>query len=123
MTETIRRVVTYTVYRVVALALTVVVGVYLAILIANMGGYVDQIRKAQIDEAVGASVLGDRSLQGLPPSELRRIIDQRKEIEYKRLGLDKPFLVRSFAYLWDALTLNLGRAEQLSSDSGSRRCD
>jgi peptide/nickel transport system permease protein len=58
MTETIRRVVTYTVYRVVALALTVVVGVYLAILIANMGGYVDQIRKAQIDEAIGASVLG-----------------------------------------------------------------
>jgi ABC-type dipeptide/oligopeptide/nickel transport system permease component len=65
--------------------------------------------------------MGDRSLQGLPPSELRRIIDQRKEIEYKRLGLDKPFIVRSFSYLWDALTLNLGRAEQLSSDSGSRQ--
>lgn len=121
MLETLRRVLTYTVYRVVALALTVVVGVYLAILIANMGGYVDQIRKAQIDEAIGASVLTDRSLQGLPPSELRRIIDQRKELEYKRLGLDKPFLIRSFSYLWDALSLNLGRAEQLSSDSGSRQ--
>lgn len=115
------RVVKYTFFRGLAISVTMVVGVYLAILIANMGGYVDQIRKAQIREAVGAVVLTDPALQQLPPSEVRRIIDQRIELEEKRLGLDRPFIMRSFSYLWDALTLSLGRAEHLSSDSGSRQ--
>lgn len=119
--EALTRVVKYTLSRGVALAVTVVVGVYLAILIANMGGYVDQIRIAQIREGVGAAVLADPTLQQLPPSEVRRIIDQRIELEIKRLGLDRPFVWRSVSYLWDALTLSLGRAEQLSSDSGSRQ--
>lgn len=119
--EALRRIAKYTLYRGIALAVTVIVGVYLAILIANMGGYVDQIRIAQIREVVGAAVLADPTLQQLPPSEVRRIIDQRIELEIKRLGLDRPFIWRSFSYLWDALTLNLGRAEQLSSDSGSRQ--
>lgn len=119
--ETLRRVVKYTLSRGVALAVTVVVGVYLAILIANMGGYVDQIRKAQIREGVGMAVLADPTVQTLPPSELRRIIDERIALEEKRLGLDRPFIWRSFSYLQEALTLSLGRAEQLSSDSGSRQ--
>lgn len=119
--EALVRIVKYTLFRFVALFLTVVIGVYLAILIANMGGYVDEIRKAQIREGVGAAVLGDPTLQTLPPDELRRIIDQRVKLAEQLQGLDKPFIWRSFSYLADALTLSLGRAEQLSSDSGSRQ--
>jgi peptide/nickel transport system permease protein len=95
--------------------------VYLAILIANMGGYVDEIRKAQIQEQVGASMLADPKLRALPPSEVRRVIDQQIELEEQRLGLNRPFIVRSFTYLRDALTLSLGRAERLTSDKGSRQ--
>ena len=40
------RVLRYVMLRAVSLFVTVVIGVYLAILIANMGGYVDEIRKA-----------------------------------------------------------------------------
>lgn len=119
--EGLRRVAKYTLFRVVALFATVVVGVYLTILIANMGGYVDKIRIAQIREGVGAAVLADPTLATLPPSELRRIIDARVDLEVKRLGLDRPFILRSFVYLADALTLSLGRAERLTSDSGSRQ--
>jgi peptide/nickel transport system permease protein len=119
--ETLVRVIRYMVVRAVSLFLTVVIGVYLSILIANMGGYVDQIRKAQIREQVGATALADRSLRLLPPAEIRRIIDQRIELEEKRLGLDRPFILRSFTYLSDALTLSLGRAERLTSDKGSRQ--
>jgi peptide/nickel transport system permease protein len=119
--ETLVRVIRYMAIRAVSLFLTVVIGVYLSILIANMGGYVDQIRKAQIREQVGATALADRSLRLLPPAEIRRIIDQRIELEEKRLGLDRPFIVRSFTYLTDALTLSLGRAERLTSDKGSRQ--
>lgn len=119
--ETLGRVMRYMAIRAVSLFLTVVIGVYLSILIANMGGFVDQIRKAQIREQVGATALADRSLRLLPPAEIRRIIDQRIELEEKRLGLDRPFIVRSFTYLTDALTLSLGRAERLTSDKGSRQ--
>jgi peptide/nickel transport system permease protein len=119
--ETLARVARYVVIRAVALFLTVVIGVYLSILIANMGGYVDQIRKAQIREQVGGAALADQNLRRLPPAEVRQIIDQRIELEEKRLGLDRPFVLRSFSYLSDALTLSLGRAERLTSDKGSKQ--
>jgi peptide/nickel transport system permease protein len=119
--ETIGRVAKYTGFRAIALFLTVVVGVYLTIIIANMGGRVDQIRIAQIQESVGARVAADPKLQMLPASEIRNYIDAQVELQKKSLGLDRPFMVRSFSYLKDALSLSLGRAEVLTSDSGSKQ--
>lgn len=119
--ETVARIAKYTLFRAVALSLTVVVGVYLTILIANMGGHVDQIREAQIRETVGQIFLSNPELQRLPPQERQKLYDQMVELERKRLGLDKPFIVRSFSFLKDALSLDLGRAQYLTSDSGSRR--
>jgi peptide/nickel transport system permease protein len=37
-------------------------------------------------------------------------------LEEERLGLDRPFLLRSFGFLANAMTLNLGMAESMSSD-------
>lgn len=118
---TLTRLLKYAAYRTVALLSTVVIGVYLTIVIANMGGYVDQIRITQIREAVGSGVAADPKLQALPATEMSRLIEQRVELEVTRLGLDRPFFVRSFTYLKDALTLSLGRAEKITSDSGSRQ--
>ena len=56
----------------------------------------------------------------MPSSELKALIDERVQLEYERQGLDKPFILRSFRYLLDAVTLNLGRSEHITSDSGSR---
>jgi peptide/nickel transport system permease protein len=39
--------------------------------------------------------------------------------EIHRLGIDQPFLLRSFNFLKDAVTLNLGRALNMTSNSGS----
>jgi peptide/nickel transport system permease protein len=119
--ETLTRVARYTLLRATALLLTVVIGVYLTVLITNMGGHVDNIRIAQVRESVVGAVLSDPELQGLPPSETQRLIEQRVQLEIQRLGLDQPFIWRSFTYLTDALSLNLGRAEHLTSDSGSRQ--
>jgi peptide/nickel transport system permease protein len=119
--QTLTRVLRYLVVRAVSVFLTVVVGVYLSILIANMGGYVDQIRKAEIREQVGTAIMADRNVRLLPAAEARRIIDERVELEEKRLGLDRPFMLRSFQYLADALTLSLGRAERITSDKGSKQ--
>lgn len=114
------RMLRYTLLRLVALFFTVVIGVYLTILIANMGGKVDDIRKAQIREQVDLFVNENPDLRQLSNDERREFVDQQVALREKRLGLDQPFYLRSFRYLSDALTLNLGFAEQLTSDSGSR---
>ncbi len=119
--DTVTRIAKYVLYRGVTLFFTVVIGVYLTVLIANMGGYLDTIRIAQIREGIQAELLNDPSVRGLPAGEIRRMMDERLAIEMNTLNLDQPFAVRSINYLSDALTLNLGRSEFLSSNSGSRQ--
>ena len=118
--DTVSRVTKYALFKAVLLLLTVVVGVYLTILIANMGGYVDRIRAAQIREAVALSMRGDDSLQMLTQEERIVIMNEMIQQEEERLGLNQPFVVRSFRYLTNALILDLGFAEQMTSDSGSK---
>ena len=116
----IRKLLRYTLMRGVALMVTVIIGVYLSVLIANMGGYVDKIRMAEIKEQVGMEVRANPTFKFLPPSDVKKYMDDRVQLEIKRLGLDKPFITRSFSYLIKAITLDLGRAERMSSDSGSK---
>ncbi len=118
--ETLRRVGSYTLRRVVVLLATVVVGTYLAVLIANWGGEVDKMREAQCKEKAGISLQADPALQQLPPQQRQRRYEQEVERCKTLQGLDRPFFQRSLEYLRDALTLSLGRAIQLTSDSGSR---
>ncbi len=119
--ETIIRLLRYTGLRLLALFLTVAAGVYITVLVANMGGYVDEIRRGQIREGIILEKSVDQQFMQLDQEERNRIIAQEIEIEERQLGLDQPFVIRSFRYLTNALTLNLGFSEQLSSDSGSRR--
>jgi len=114
------RILRYTATRLITLLLTTIVGAYLTIIIANMGGYVDEIRKALIREEIAVFVGLSPQYSHLTPSQRRELVDQLAEVEFQRLGLDQPFWgVRSIRYLGNALTLNLGRAEFLTSDSGS----
>jgi peptide/nickel transport system permease protein len=121
LAESLARVGKYTARRVVVLLVTVVVGTYLAVLIANWGGAMDEIREAEIRETVGMTMKGDRRVAALPPDEFRRRYDLEVERHKKLHGLDRPFIWRSFEYLWDALRLDLGQANHLHSDSGSKR--
>lgn len=111
----------FTISRLIAQAITVVLAIYVTILIANMGGAVDDIRKGVIREQIAFSAGFSEDYQRLQSSEERRDwIDKRVEIAEKASGLDQPFAVRSVRYLTGALTLNLGRSESMYSDSGSR---
>ncbi len=103
-----------------ALFIAVVIGIYLVILIANMGGYVDQMLIGQARERISLQVSMDPEFKQLPTEERLQMIDDLVAVEEKRLGLDQPFLIRSFRFLGNALTLKLGRSQFMSSDSGSR---
>ena len=50
------RILKYSGARLVSLFITVVIGVYLTIMIANMGGYVDEIMRGQIRDGIYAQL-------------------------------------------------------------------
>lgn len=104
--------------RVLALMVTVLIGVYLTIVVANMGGQVDELREIQIRSEVSEAVRADPEI---PPEERAELVERRVQMERERLNLDQPFVLRSVDYLRRAMLLDLGRAEQMHSDLGSRQ--
>ncbi len=118
---TFNRVARYTLVRLITLFITVVIGVYLTVLIANMGGYVDEIRRGEIRETIQMRMLTDPTLRNLPADVRMKQMEEMIRLQEKYYGLDQPFVVRSVRFLKNALTLNLGRSLQLTSDSGSRQ--
>ncbi len=115
------RLLRYSALKLLALFITVTIGVYLTVLIANMGGHVDEIRRGQIREEVALELTTNQEFQSLPEAERTANMQERIAIQERRYGLDQPFILRSFGYLYDALTLQLGFSDSLTSDSGSRQ--
>jgi len=117
---TLVRVAKYTGLRSVTMIVTIVIGVYLTILIANMGGYVDEIMRGNIQDQIANTLRNQESFKKLSPEAQEKLFQQEVRNEEIRLGLDQPFIIRSFRFLWDGLTLNLGRSLHMTSDTGSR---
>ncbi|HMV28950.1 MAG TPA: ABC transporter permease, partial [Anaerolineales bacterium] len=115
------RMLRYIAMRVLTLFTTVVIGVYLTILIANMGGYVDQIIRGQIRDTITQSVANNPTLRNMDPETRRKLIEEQITLEEKRRGLDTPIAIRNFRHLTQALQLDLGRAFNITSDSGSKQ--
>jgi peptide/nickel transport system permease protein len=119
--STFARVSRFLVVRLLTLFATVVVGVYLTIMIANMGGYVDQIMKNEIRDRVTQQIALNPATQKMDPEVRKKLIADSIKLEERRLGLDIPIAIRNARYLSNALTLKLGRAINLTSDSGSKQ--
>jgi peptide/nickel transport system permease protein len=115
------RVLRYVSVRLLTLFATVVVGIYLTIMIANMGGHVDQIIKTEIRDRITQAFIASPSTQQMDPEVRRNLIQEKIALEEERQGLNTPIAVRNFRYLSNALTLNLGRAINMTSDSGSKQ--
>lgn len=121
MREIVSRLGKFTLIRAVLLFLAVIVAVYITVIIANLGGELDDIRRAEIRYEIGAAAFGNPSFQGMPPEVVAQMLDDLAEQEFERLGMNRPFFpMRSFEYLWRGLSLDLGRAERINSDAGSR---
>ena len=118
---TLIRVSRYIVVRLLTLFVTVVVGIYLTIMIANMGGFVDTIMRGEIRERVTQTIINSPSAKQMEPSVREKLIKDRIAAEEERVGLNVPIAIRNFRYLSNALTLKLGRALNMTSDSGSKQ--
>jgi peptide/nickel transport system permease protein len=114
------RLIKYSGVRLLILFFTVVVGVYLTIMIANMGGYVDKIMKSEIKERFTQMVAANKNYRRLTTEARKKLTEELIANEEDRLGLNTPFVVRTFSYLSNALQLKLGRAINMTSDTGSR---
>jgi peptide/nickel transport system permease protein len=120
-TGTFVRVSRYVIVRLLVLFATVVIGVYLTIMIANMGGFVDTIMKGEIRDRVTQSIAANPTARQMDPAVRKQLIEDTIAKEEERLGLKIPIAIRNFRYLSNALTLNLGRAINMTSDSGSKQ--
>lgn len=118
---TLKRLLRFMSFRILMLIVTIVIGVYTTILIANMGGYVDTIMRNDIKERINMQVAAMTANKPITTEARKIMAEEMIALEVKRLGLDTPFVIRSFRYLGNALQLNLGRAIYMVSDSGSRQ--
>ena len=123
--QTIWRLINYIGVRFLAGMATVTVGVYLTVLIANMGGALDDVRRAFIQEQVATvvalQVQTNPAIRAMSTEQRNELIEQQIALAEKRFGLDQPFIIRSFRSLWSAMTLNLGFADNMVSDAGSKQ--
>lgn len=119
--NTLVRVARYTGVRLITLFVTIVIGIYLTIVIANMGGYVDSIMRSEIRERVTQMVMSNPANKNMANETKRKLTEEMIQLQEKRMGLDIPVAIRNFRYLSNALQMNLGRAINMSSDSGSRQ--
>jgi peptide/nickel transport system permease protein len=119
--KTFFRIFRYTAVRIVTLFITVVVAIYLTILIANMGGYVDTMMRADVEERITQSVALNPAYRTMTTDTKKKLAQAQIDLEIQRLGLDQPLVVRTTRYLTNAITLNLGNAQNMVSDTGSRQ--
>jgi len=120
MSSTFMRMLKYTAVRLVTIAITITIGIYLTIMIANMGGYVDTIMRNEIRDNTTQSMLANPAFRNLAPEVRAKLIQEKIASQINNLGLNQPFAIRSVRYLKNALTLNLGRSLQMTSDQGSK---
>ena len=118
--STFLRVIRYSAVRLFTLFVTVVIGVYLTIMIANLGGYVDTIMRNDIRDRITQQFAASHAAQNMDPATRQKLIAESIALEDNRVGLNTPVAVRNLRYLLNALTLNLGRAINMTSDSGSK---
>lgn len=105
--STLARVGKYTFVRAIMLTISVVIGVFLAIIATNYGGYIDDIFREGVDWGI---LQWSRSMQDVPLEEKLKLVEQARWEMEEVAGLHKPFLIRCFSWLGYGLTLNWGPA-------------
>jgi hypothetical protein len=83
----IARVVKYTLVRMLALGLMLIIGMFLAVIVLNFGGFIDQIYRANIEEALGWMGAG---MKGATYEEKMQVMGQARYAMEEAAGLHTP---------------------------------
>jgi len=114
--RTLGRCTRYLGIRTIVIGLTVLAGIYAAIWVTNLGGFADEIRRADIRYSI---VMAVRGLDVMSTEERMAFLDNLYEAGYRAADLDQPFWKRSFRYFGNALSFSLGDAHHMVTGSGS----
>jgi peptide/nickel transport system permease protein len=98
------RIIRYIVTRLAVVGLTLLVGLYVAIIVANLGGYVDDIIRDRIESSIMGRLLGGWLSEIDDEAEREAIIEQTRIQMIEASGLSDPFLLRCARWLVDNLT-------------------
>lgn len=99
----------YIVRRFLTVAFMVVCAVYIAIFVTNMGGYVDELIRANIQQqTMGMGLAG--LFNGLSASEREQLLDETVARLEEEAGLNEPFFGRTLQWLVKGLTFDWGHS-------------
>jgi len=100
----------YVLVRAASLFFTVMVGLYLTILVVNLGGYVDQVFQADIALEI-MDVIRSGAFRGMThEATTDQIWIMRWSMEEEK-GLHKPFILRTWQWFLNSLTFNWGEGD------------
>jgi peptide/nickel transport system permease protein len=85
------------------------IGIFLAIVVINYGGYIDNIHRADIDEALSGISF---SMVGASREEIVRVSEQLRLAMEEAYGLNKPFLLRCIKWWYQTMTFDWGTTYQ-----------
>ena len=118
ITKTFSRFIRYSTARLVTMCIMITISVFLTIIVANLGGYLDKVVSANIDESIGVMVWSGWLKEVTNQAERFEIIEQTRAAMQESAGLKSPFLVRCVKYLWRGLTLDWGKSGGYSVSGG-----
>jgi len=109
----------YLIKKVAFLVVTLLVALYLTVVIANFGGYVDELLRAQARFDAVRNCNTNPACVRLPPDQRNATIEGDYQAIVQSKGLDRDFFTKSVVFTRDLLTFQLGRAIILRDVSGS----
>lgn len=105
--STFWRVVKYSAVRGATLIIALAVGIYLAVVLVNFGGFIDEIYRDRISLTVMGMAM---EMSDVPADEKFRILEETEEAMTEAYGLNDPFLVRCTNWFWTAVKLDWGES-------------
>ncbi|MFC2083337.1 ABC transporter permease [Candidatus Bipolaricaulota bacterium] len=106
--RTVGRCLRYLATRGVTVFLTILVGIYAAIWVTNLGGFGDKARRDEIRIGIVMYFNQTKWYHELPLDERTELLETATESAFVANDLDQPFVLRSFRYFRQAFSLSLG---------------
>ena len=107
------RVAKFIIVRAAILSLMISIGIFLAIIVINYGGYIDDIHRADIDESLNFISLG---MRGASNEQIAQATEQFRWAMEEAYGLHKPFLLRCIRWFYQTITFDWGTTYSIGVD-------